>query len=235
MKNTLLTTLIIALGLQAPAQEGTEFDFFVQAHDFMDKGQKDSAYRILVLLTDHHTYFTCDTLANAFPAFARDNAAIMKRCANRDRYNQMPLRPALARIMDSIWQDDQLGRSMLGGIANDASNYRVVDSILSKHGFMGRGELGERGVEAQFLVIQHSSLDEMEKWYPKLKEAVLDGRLQLLDLALFEDRMLMYKGQPQQYGTQYMVDQKTGILVLYPVDDERKANVRRAALGMPPL
>ena len=51
------------------------------------------------------------------------------------------------------------------------------------------------------------------------------------DLAYLSDRVLMHRGQPQIYGTQYLV--VDGQLSLWQVRDPDRLDQRRSALGLP--
>jgi hypothetical protein len=52
------------------------------------------------------------------------------------------------------------------------------------------------------------------------------------DLAYLTDRVLMHRGEPQVYGTQYQVIH--GEVSLWSVRDPDRLDQRRAALGLPP-
>ena len=52
--------------------------------------------------------------------------------------------------------------------------------------------------------------------------------------AYLEDRIRMYEGKPQRYGTQFDRDDD-GLLSPVPCDDPALVDRRRAALGLPPL
>jgi hypothetical protein len=52
------------------------------------------------------------------------------------------------------------------------------------------------------------------------------------DLAYLTDRVLMHRGEPQVYGTQYQVME--GKLTLWAVREPAGLDQRRAELGLPP-
>jgi hypothetical protein len=52
------------------------------------------------------------------------------------------------------------------------------------------------------------------------------------DLAYLQDRVLMFRGEPQIHGTQYMICD--GVPELWAVRDLDGLDERRAALGLPP-
>ena len=63
-------------------------------------------------------------------------------------------------------------------------------------------------------------------------DAVARGDASPADLAYLTDRVLMHRGEPQVYGTQYQV--KDGVLELWTVCDPSGLDERRSALGLEP-
>jgi hypothetical protein len=171
--------LTLALSISSPSygQSFNEWNGYLEAKTFYKKGEIDSAAKRLILIAEHHSFLTIDSLKNNFPDSIDLFRFAIERFRKRDQAMQRPFRPRLAALMDSIYKEDQKGRTIFDGLhnADDASNYRFVDSILSIHGFMSESELGFYGSQTQFLVIQHSTLEEMEKWFPVLTKAVVKG------------------------------------------------------------
>jgi hypothetical protein len=62
---------------------------------------------------------------------------------------------------------------------------------------------------------------------------VQSGDASTVDEAYLTDRVLQNEGKRQQYGTQFVIDEKQ--LCLYPVQDEKNLAERRSAVGLPPL
>jgi hypothetical protein len=83
-------------------------------------------------------------------------------------------------------------------------------------------------------VIQHSTLENQEKYLPLMREAVKKGKARPALLALLEDRILVGNGEEQIYGTQAGTD-SLGIYKLWPIKDERNVNRRRFSAGLAPL
>jgi hypothetical protein len=200
------TLLFLNLFISSPgySQSFNEWDGYLEAKAFYKKGEIDSTAKRLILIAEHHSFLTIDSLTNNFPDSIELFRFAMERFRKRDQATQRPFRPKLAALMDSIYYEDQKGRTIFDGLhnADDESNYRFVDSVLSKHGFMSESELGYQGAQAQFLVIQHSPRDHMEKWFPAIQKAVDEGILYLSDFALMYDRIQIYRGKKQLYGTQ---------------------------------
>ena len=67
---------------------------------------------------------------------------------------------------------------------------------------------------------------------PLLEDAVARGDASRRDPAYLMDRVLMYRGEPQIYGTQYRT--QDGVPKLWPVQDPENLDDRRAALGLGP-
>ncbi|MBR1473772.1 MAG: tetratricopeptide repeat protein, partial [Paludibacteraceae bacterium] len=83
-------------------------------------------------------------------------------------------------------------------------------------------------------VVQHSDLDTQKEFYPFLREAAEQGELSIEDMALLEDRIALFEGKPQRYGSQ-IVEDSTGERVIYTLLNTDSVNIWRSAAGMPPL
>ena len=88
---------------------------------------------------------------------------------------------------------------------------------------------------AAFLVIQHAGKSLREKYFSLMKASAEKGDLQWNMVALMEDRMLMDKGEKQKYGSQVRKNMESGAWELYPVEDPKNINKRRAEVGLGPI
>ncbi len=123
-------------------------------------------------------------------------------------------------------------------IAVDEENRKAVIAIIEEHGWPGTSMVGPQASSAAFLVIQHIPQEEketMEKYLPLLREAAAKGEAEKSHLALMEDRVLMYNGQPQLYGSQLRMNNNTGKYELYTIEDEANVDKRREEMGLEPL
>ncbi|QCK16382.1 DUF6624 domain-containing protein [Mangrovivirga cuniculi] len=112
---------------------------------------------------------------------------------------------------------------------------KEVVSIIEKHGWVGRSEVGGKANAALWLVIQHAPLEVQEKYIPLLEESVKKGESSGSHLALLVDRIEMRNGRPQIYGSQITSDSETGESRVYDLVDPQNVNSRRAEVGLGPL
>ena len=117
----------------------------------------------------------------------------------------------------------------------DSINLILVSGILERFGWLGKEEIGERGATTLFMVIQHSNLSTQDKYLPLMRTAATNGNASLRNLALLEDRVALYHGRRQLYGSQVIWNMKTDHYQLAPLDDPEHVDARRAAMGLPAL
>jgi hypothetical protein len=116
----------------------------------------------------------------------------------------------------------------------DSVNLIKVATIISKYGWPGEDIIGWQGSSTLWVIIQHSTLENQEKYLPVMREAVEKGKARSAQLALLEDRILVRNGKEQIYGSQTGTD-SLGNFRISPVKDERNVNRRRFSAGLGPL
>jgi energy-coupling factor transporter transmembrane protein EcfT len=116
----------------------------------------------------------------------------------------------------------------------DSTNLLKVADIINLYGWPGEDIIGWQGSSTLWVVIQHTTLENQEKFLPLMREAVKKGKARPAQLALLEDRILVQKGEEQIYGTQAGTD-SLGIYKIWPIKDERNVNKRRFSVGLGPL
>jgi hypothetical protein len=89
--------------------------------------------------------------------------------------------------------------------------------------------VGEFALLAVWLVFQHNSLEQQEKFLPQLEEAVRNGDIAPMYLAMLKDRIDVREGRPQKYGTQRGQDG------LCPLLDDTRVNEWRKEVGLLPI
>ncbi|MCP9756038.1 hypothetical protein EGI26_12825 [Lacihabitans sp. CCS-44] len=172
---------------------------------------------------------------------------------NKDKSEANLNRPLVA-ILDSIYIEDQKSRQQIDAIGKkygwdskemqdhwklinekDSKNLIKVKSILDKHGWLGPDSVGKQGNSTIFLVIQHADLGTQEKYLPMMREAVKNGKAQISNLALLEDRVALGQGKRQIYGSQIGQNRETQTYFVLPLADPDNVDKRRAEVGLEPL
>jgi hypothetical protein len=139
-------------------------------------------------------------------------------------------------MLKEVLETDQANRTDVTKIdaGIDHENQVRVVSLIEKCGWPQKATVGEQGMSAVFLVIQHASKALREKYFPLINASAEKGELSLRSVAMMEDRMLMENGKNQKYGTQ-LISYNNGPLQLHPIEDEANVNKRRAVMGMEPI
>ena len=75
----------------------------------------------------------------------------------------------------------------------------------------------------------------MKKYFPLIKKSADRGDLSWSTVALMEDRMLMDIGEKQKYGSQVQKANGSDKWTLYPIQDPKNVNKRRAKIGLEPI
>jgi hypothetical protein len=107
--------------------------------------------------------------------------------------------------------------------------------IISELGWPGEAMVGQDGAKAAWLIAQHSigEPDFMRHCRNRLDEASARGEVPRWHFALIDDRIRVYEGRPQRYGSQLRGGPDG--LEPYPLEDPTKVEQWRQELGLPPL
>lgn len=137
----------------------------------------------------------------------------------------------IRRKTDSA-KGDELGRLVGQLLQIDASNQVQVRLILDQYGWLPQSKVGEKAADALFYVVQHASIDIMKKYFPALKQRALEQEAKMTNAALMEDRILMYEGKKQIYGTQATSRLRAdGKGVIWPIQNPKQVNRLRKEAG----
>lgn len=115
-------------------------------------------------------------------------------------------------------------------------NAALLADAFDALGWPGRDKLGDEGAAAAFLILQHAIS------HPALQrrglELMLDAiplcHANALDAAYLSDRIAVFEGREQTFGTQFNWDAH-GQLSPAPTGDEADLDARRASVGLPPM
>ena len=117
--------------------------------------------------------------------------------------------------------------------AIDEANTKILDKLLKNYGWPTREMVGQEGVDAAFLIVQHADPAYQKKILPSVKRSFERGDLDGAKYALLVDRILVNDGLPQRYGSQAKIEE--GYIILFPIEDRDRVDVLRKSLGLGPL
>src|SRR5690606_19292409 len=79
-----------------------------------------------------------------------------------------------------------------------------IKEIIDLYGWTGFSLIGKEGSHAMWLLVQHSSdLNFQKHCLFLLEEAITHQEADIIDFAYLKDRVLMYEGKKQIFGTQF--------------------------------
>lgn len=112
-------------------------------------------------------------------------------------------------------------------------NAKILGDIIDKIGYPTIDKVGKEANEATWLIIQHSigQPEFMKKCAKLLEKAVSENKADPKSLAYLTDRIAVFEGKEQLYGTQFDWDEY-GILSPNHFDDLTKVNERRKSIGL---
>jgi hypothetical protein len=119
-------------------------------------------------------------------------------------------------------------------LRGDSARTKWLRHAVRERGWPRRSVVGDTAAKAAWLMLQHTEFhDWADEMLPVLERLTDSGDVKRSELALFTDRVLMHRGQPQRYGSQFnFVD---GRMVAYRIEDLAQLDTRRAAVGLPPM
>lgn len=115
-------------------------------------------------------------------------------------------------------------------------NARRLERMISEHGWLGKSLVGAGGAENAWLIVQHAIglPDFQRKCLGLIEKAVEDGEAEAWQSAYLEDRINVFEGKPQRYGTQSDWNEE-GKMQVRRLENEEKVNEYRAEIGLEPL
>lgn len=116
----------------------------------------------------------------------------------------------------------------------DSLNYFLLKDIFAKHGYPNYDQVGERGSNNFWLLVQHQDRHPafQDSVLTKMKIEVDAGKASATDYAYLIDRVRVNTGRPQVYGTQMQLNKDSTSFEPKPVIDPSKLNERRQHVGL---
>lgn len=169
----------------------------------------------------------------------------MRHSVGMDTRDDVLRAELLALIADDDRTRERLARdgSLFAGYhpGMEAVHLRNADrlaAIVDAHGWPTRARVGADGASAAWRILQHaiSRPDLLRGWFPLLQAAAQTGEADPAEVAMLEDRIRVFEGRPQRYGTQFdWNDDGTAHVPMVGVEDPESVDARRASVGLPPI
>lgn len=117
--------------------------------------------------------------------------------------------------------------------AIDIENLKKMKRIVKEFGWPTTPLVGKKASHSAWLLVQHADSDiKFQEYCLRLmKKAVREDDVSKVNIAYLTDRILVNKGSPQVYGTQFYRD-ASGKWVPRPIADIKSLDQRRKTVGL---
>ena len=117
-----------------------------------------------------------------------------------------------------------------------ARNAARLRAVVQAHGWPTPAAVGADACDAAWLIVQHAigKPDFQRECLGVLWAAASSGAAPAWQAAMLEDRVRMFEGRPQLYGTQLETG-ADGVVRPYWLQDPDNVDARRRAVGLEPL
>jgi hypothetical protein len=115
-------------------------------------------------------------------------------------------------------------------------NAARLREIVAQHGWPGYSLVGEEAADAAWMIVQHSigEADFMRAMLDLFRREAARGEIKPKWVAMTEDRVRIFEGRPQLYGTNFDWDAH-GVFSTGPIENPEHLDERRAGVGLPPF
>jgi hypothetical protein len=115
------------------------------------------------------------------------------------------------------------------------ANASRLRQIIAVFGWPGITLVGDKGAKAAWRIALHAISEPpfMRQCRDLIEHASEAGDAPRWHFAIIDDRIRVYEGRPQRYGTQLRVGQNG--LEPHPLENEARVNSMRIQAGLPPL
>ena len=154
------------------------------------------------------------------------------------REELLDLRGEDLRVRQELLDAGELGGAYVPRMeAIHIKNAARLRELIAEHGWPAEDIAGKDGAESAWLIAQHAigQADFQKHVLHLLNESATAGRIPAWHAAYLEDRIAMYEGRPQRYGSQWFDDPRDGRTRPWKLRDPARVNEFRASVGLPPL
>jgi len=142
------------------------------------------------------------------------------------------------RVRQELLDAGELGGAYVPRMeAIHIKNAARLRELIAEHGWPAEDIAGKDGAEAAWIITQHAigEPDFQKHALRLLNECATAGRTPAWHAAYLEDRIAMYEGRPQRYGSQWFDDQRDGRARPWKMSNPERVDEFRASVGLPPL
>ena len=139
------------------------------------------------------------------------------------------------RVRQELFDAGQLGGQYVPRMEEvHVSNAARLRELIEQHGWPAENIAGKDGAEAAWFIIQHAIGEpQFQRRALKLLLAcAAEGRTPKWHGAYLEDRIAMYEGRPQRFGTQWIDDSKDGRARPWNLAEPDRIDLLRAEVGL---
>jgi hypothetical protein len=154
------------------------------------------------------------------------------------RRELLQMRAEDVRVRQELLESGELGGAYVPRMeAIHIRNAARLRELIAVHGWPGQAVAGEDGAEAAWFIVQHAVGEPgFQREMLRLLQACASAqRVPAWHAAYLEDRIAMYEGRPQRYGTQWMDDPFDGRTRPWHLAEPDRVNELRAEVGLGPL
>jgi hypothetical protein len=154
------------------------------------------------------------------------------------RQELLAMRDDDLRVRDELITSDELDGAYVPRMeAVHKRNASRLRELIAPHGWPSEDIAGKDGAEAAWLIAQHAIGEpEFQRHVLQtLYASVAKGHVPRWQAAYLEDRIAMYEGRPQRYGTQWLDEPRDGRARPWTLADPENVNALRAEVGLGPL
>lgn len=110
-----------------------------------------------------------------------------------------------------------------------------LENLMSSTGWISSKKYGKTACEQALIIMKNAPGERLDPHLDTVLKAAENGEAMPSEVAYIHDKVLMYQGKKQLYGTQIAFNEKKGINDVYPIQDEANVDARRAKAGLGPL
>ncbi|GEN76040.1 DUF6624 domain-containing protein [Chryseobacterium hagamense] len=144
------------------------------------------------------------------------------------------LKNADLQLRDELIRKGELGNGYHEEMqALHHKNAEILNEIIDSIGYPMAEKVGQEAADAAWMVIQHAigKPHFMRKCLKLMEDSAPISHAERINIAYLSDRIAVFEGRPQLYGTQFDWDEN-GQLSPNVYDDLNQVNERRKLLGL---